>query len=333
MKNRFYYVLSLLIICSCSRTPVEESKDELGRVAIEMQSDFSFLTYDRLLDEQTDADFIDNNVSAAMQTKSVYQYRRGASTKSSVEEIDTLRTSEEIPFFATVSEQTNIYQDGSSDYVRDMVLDPEINPLLCVHESPLDLSNCISRIEIKNGKSISYNPDGKILSEQDIEMPDYTEYLLMLKQAQKESEEGTRAGCRRDINWLRERMSITCPTKAGDTPSYRIWEDSEGNVILEQTVSETRFAQPITLRTKLSADISKSLGYEQRINGQLMVRSRNIFTDNPQTKSIGNPLTDISDENPSQTITESLSYTQDGTPKIKVEDRKFSVNRTVFHLK
>lgn len=330
-KNFFYFALSLLIPCSCSRTQITESGGNLDDVAIEIKSDYALLTYERLLNEQTDTDFLYEEVTTAMQCKSIYQYRRVA-TKTGIEELDTLRTSEEIPFYAEVNEQTNIYLDGSSEYIREMNLDPDLNPLLSVYETPMNLENCVSRIEIKDGKSVTYAPDGKILSEQDVEMPDYTDYIQMLTQAQKESEQDTKSNIRHDINWLRGRMEASYPTKSGEQ-NYRIWSEGDGTVILEQTIAETKAGQPVTMRTRLSSDISKNLGYDQLIDGKLMVRCRNVYTNNPQTKSIGTPLADISDENPSQTITESLCFTQDGTPKIKVEDKTFSVNKIVFHLK
>ena len=332
-----YAVWLLFLAVSCNRQPVEgnEPGDQSRQtLAIETQADYSLLTYDRLLDEETDGDFMDETVLAAMASKSVYQYQATLTTKSTAEGvIDTLRTSEEIPFYAEVSEISNIYQDGSFDYVRNMSLDPETNPLLDVYETPFDLNTCVSRLEIKNGKSITYNINGDILSEEDVEMPDYTEYLKMLSQAQDEAGEETRAGVQRDINWLRARMENACPTKVGEEPSWRIYSAPDGNVILEQTMADTKDGQHIMVRTKLSSDISKNYGFEQRINGKLITRSRNIFSDNPATKSTGSPIADISNENPSQTITESLSYDFDGTPKIKVEDKTFSVNRTVLHLK
>lgn len=111
MKKLFsclpYAVWILFLSVSCSRQAIEgnDQKSLSGQnLAIEMQADYSLLTYDRLLDENTDKDFIDETVLSAMSSKSVYQYQASLGTKSADGEIiDTLRTSEEIPFLHPAS--------------------------------------------------------------------------------------------------------------------------------------------------------------------------------------------------------------------------------------
>ena len=334
MKKTFYLSCSLLLLLSCksSEDIADVSDQDQSEVAIEMIAEYCMEINDRYIDSVKDSDFIDVEVSAAMTKSRMYS---GVQTRSSsgeiTDECDTLFTSEQIPLCAEVYERTAIYQNCTSEYAQETVLDPESNPILGFYEEPLDLSMSVARIEIKDGKCINYNSDGVVLSETEIEIPDYSETLAELAEYQKAMD--TKSSVKRDINWLRARMSEISSVKSGSSESYAIYENERGNIILEQNFAATKGSGGMTVRTELSPDISKRLGYEQYIGGKLKVRSTNTYSSsNPQTRSIGTPE-GISEENPEKTVTEMLVYTNDGTPMIKVESKTYRTNRTVYNIK
>ena len=97
----------------------------------------------------------------------------------------------------------------------------------------MDLSKCVAKVEIIDGIATTYNNKGEVLSQIEVPMPDYSEYLEEFEKAKAESSAETKSGVRRDINWLRNKMAEQCPTKAGEAPSYSIYEQGD-KVILEQ---------------------------------------------------------------------------------------------------
>lgn len=126
---------------------------------------------------------------------------------------------------------------------------------------------------------------------------------------------------------------ISYAVKSGSGESYAVYENSRGNVILEQSFPSTKGSKGMTIRTELSPDISKRLGYEQYIGGKLKVRSINTYSSsNQQTRSIGTP-DGMSEDNPEKTVTEMIVRYQDGTPMIKVESKTYRTNRTVYNIK
>lgn len=335
--KKIVYLYSLLCLVSCKSavTDVADiSKSDSSEMAIEIVADYCLEITDRYIDPVSDADFIDAEVNTAMTKSRMYS---SLATKSdiSAEETDavcdTLFTSEQIPLCAEVYERTAIYQNGTSEYAQETLLDPEVNPLLGFYEEPLDLSMSVSRIEIKDGKCINYNSNGDVLSETEIEMPDYSETIAELAEYQKEAE--TKSQIKRDIHWLRAKMSEAYGVKSATDESYAVYENSRGNVVLEQTILGTKGGDNIAIRTELSPDISRRLSYEQYSGGRLTVRSTNIFSENnPSTRSSGVPA-GMSEDNPVKTVTEMLVFHNDGTPMIKVESKTYRTNRTTYNLK
>jgi len=331
-------VVALYAAVSCNQDKtISEYTDpvlEEKAIAVEILADYRLITYDRPIDVTTDSDFIDAEVEQSMIQSSLY--RKGTATRAaSINTSDTLKISEQIPFCADMKETTIIYQNGDSEYTQETDLDPDGNPLLSFHESELSLTHCIAKIEIKDGKVCTYNNRGELLSEQEVEIPDYSAFLAELEIAQKEAAAETKAGIKgHDINWLRNKMAAQYQTKSNLSESYKIYE-KDGKVVLEQYVNNTRAVDGLTIRTYLSEDISKNYGYEQIENGAVKVRCTNTFStvSTKSTRSSNVPIDGLSEENPVRTVVEELSYLYDGTPMIKVSDKEFKVNSIHYNIK
>ena len=329
-------VASLLSVFSCkivTENYTEANIDpEKGEPAIESTSNYQLVTYKRAIDLSKDKDFITPAVKSSL--LSCRMYRDASSTKSDgVSTSDTLSFSEQIPFSADVSELTRIYKDGSSEYNQSTDLDPNSNPLLSLRDEPLDLKYFVSKVEIKDGMSTTYNNVGEILSQKQVTMPDYSEYLKEISKEKQASSEETKSGIKRDINWLRRKMEMQA-TKSGVALSYRIYETEGGKVVLEQEMPTTKGCDAITVRTFLSSDISQNYGYEKLVGGQLTVRCTHSFAgSSTRTKSVGLSSGEISEENPTETLTEELCTLNDGTPVISVSTRTYKVNKTTYNLK
>lgn len=334
------FALALIASCNVS-SPREKTIDEQEQealdersLAVEIVSDYRLITYDRPLDETADADFIDAGTLSAMKESEYYKKRMTPSTKAGADNVpDTLSISEQIPFCADISENTSIYQDGRSEYTQETDLNPEINPLLSFHETEMDLSKCVAKVEIVDGIATTYNNKGEVLSQNEVPMPDYSEYLEEFEKAKVESSAETKSGVRRDINWLRNKMAEQCSTKAGGAPSYSIYEQGD-KVILEQYINGTKASEGTMVRTILSNDISKNYGYDQLEGGKLRVRCRHSFEGHSRaTKSSNMPVKEVSDDNPSKTVVEELSYLNDGTPMLRVLEKEYSRNTIKFNIK
>lgn len=334
------FALALIASCNVS-SPREKTIDEQEQealdersLAVEIVSDYRLITYDRPLDETADADFIDAGTLSAMKESEYYKKRMTPSTKAGTDDaLDTLSVSEQIPFCADVSECTSIYQDGRSAYTQETDLNPEINPLLSFHETEMDLSKCVAKVRIVDGIATTYNNKGEVLSQNEVPMPDYSEYLEEFEKAKAESSAETKSGVRRDINWLRNKMAEQCSTKAGGAPSYSIYEQGD-KVILEQYINGTKASEGTMVRTILSNDISKNYGYDQLEGGKLRVRCRHSFDGHSRaTKSSNMPVKEVSDDNPSKTVVEELSYLNDGTPMLRVLEKEYSRNTIKFNIK
>lgn len=327
---------SLLLLFSCKTVTEEYTTSprdpEKGEPTIESISNYHLVTYKRMIDMSKDKDFITPAVKSSL--LSCRMYRDASSTKSDgVSTSDTLSFSEQIPFSADVSELTRIYKDGSSEYNQSTDLDPNSNPLLSLRDEPLDLKYFVSKVEIKDGMSTTYNNVGEILSQKQVTMPDYSEYLKEISKEKQASSEETKSGIKRDINWLRRKMEMQA-TKSGVALSYRIYETEGGKVVLEQEMPTTKGCDAITVRTFLSSDISQNYGYEKLVGGQLTVRCTHSFAgSSTRTKSVGLSSGEISEENPTETLTEELCTLNDGTPVISVSTRTYKVNKTTYNLK
>lgn len=338
LRSRFFCLLASIpvwVLFSCHNESRQEDPVADDSLAVEIQSDYRLVSYSRAIIKDRDADFIGDDVLSAMKESRFYKDRPQLLTKAGqAESADTLLYSEQIPFCADISESTLIFKNGCSEFHQETEFDPEINPLLSFHESEVDLTNCVARIEIKDGFSVTYNNAGEVLSREAVEMPDYTQYLAELAEAQQGAEAETKAGIKRDIHWLRDRMERQCPTKAGGTPSYAIYETEGGRIVLEQYVTGTKAGNGVTIRTFLSSDISRNYGYEQLETGILKVRCTHFFSpESLLTKSTSAPISGIADDTPSRTLVEELSYLQDGTPMIRVSDKEFRTNTIRYHVK
>lgn len=310
--------------CGISPVPVPDS----NAIAVEIIENYQLLSYDRPIDVNSDARFIDSEIAVTMKDSKFYRSLKEVATKAGTRKLDTLKYSQQIPFCANIKDSTLIYLNGLSEHYQATDLDPQINPLLCLHDSELDLSHCVARLEIKNGKARSYNNRGILLSEQTVEMPDYTGFLAELARCQSETEAETKSGTtKRDIHWLKAKMNEESLTKGLTDESYRIY--SEGDIIiLEQIIHETKSGDAVMVRTLLSSDLSRNYGYEQLENGYLKAKCTNTF-DSSHSSSIQNRGLSAHgglEERPVRTVVEELSFLRDGTPMIKVSDKQYTVN-------
>ena len=337
-----FFAVALSAIASCNVVPRELSEDEQASlyledkdIAVEFLAEYTLVNYSRPLESGKDAGFIDDNIRHLMQTKRLYRNRRcSLSTKSGdAEPSDTLFYSEQIPFCAEIDESNIIFKNGSSEFSQKTDLNAEQNPLLNFHETDLDLKQHIAAIQIKDGQATTYNSAGEVLAEQSVEMPDYTEYIAELQKAQEESNTETKAGIRRDINWLRRRMALSNKTKAAGPSYYRIYESGQDTVVLEQDLFPTKSGEIITTRTFLSRDISRIYGFEKLEGGFLKFRCKNSFSSESNPNLSSNlPAIGMSEYNPSGTITEEISFLSDGTPMIRVSEKEYRQNITRFNL-
>ena len=334
--------LALVIIASCKDATLRESsrdEQELAALeekvlAVEIISDYRLISYDRPLDETADAEFIDAETMSAMRKSRLYRGKMAQATKGGIDSSpDTLSVSEQIPFCADITESTLIYQDGRSAYMQETDLNPELNPLLSFHETEMDLSKCVAKVEIKEGMATTYNNKGEILSQNEVAMPDYSEYLEEMENAKAEASAETKSGIKRDINWLRNKMEAQCATKAGGASSYKIYEHGD-KVVLEQYINGTKADEGTTVRTILSSDIARNYGFDQLEGGKLKVRCRHSFENSSlATKSSNMPVKDVSDDNPSKTILEEITCLSDGTPMLKVLEKNYRRNTIKFNIK
>jgi len=244
--SHFFLAFILWMIASCATPPSEEVviKDSLApdAPAVVMQAEYTLLSYGRLIDPETDQAFIDEDVRQAMAQCSAYQ-RILTKSEDAMYIDDTLANSELIPFYADLSELTTVFQDGQSEYIQEIDLDPETNPLLALHTSPMDLSCLVAKVELKDGYIRTYNPTGDLLYESAVEMPDYSEYIEELKE-NFDVTPGTKAPMKKDINWLRHKMAEESPvTKGVKSDSYNIYETTDGMVVLEQSIIATKAAE------------------------------------------------------------------------------------------
>lgn len=186
---------------------------------------------------------------------------------------------------------------------------------------------------VKDGVAVSYNTKGEELSRQVVPNPDYSEYIAEIKIAKRDLDLETKAGVKRDINWLREKMESHNTTKSKLTTSYKIYAIEGDIVVLEQNMGVTKSGDDITVRTLLSSNISKNYGYEQLEGGVLKVRCTNYFDkSSTDTKSCTFRNAGLFDESPSRTVVEMLSYLADGTPMISVSDKEYKDNIVKFNI-
>ena len=337
MNRIIFYPLLIVSCLSCTTKQQESAIQDSGghspKIAIEICSSYRVSSYDRLLEPETDQDFINTDIAKAMEnsTRYIVSFSPATKVRAPKATTGTALDSEEIPFIADVSERTEIYDTGIAYYEKEIDLDYEENPLLGFHTTPLDLSHCVSKITINGGKATTYNKDGVQLSQMDVDMPDYTEYLAELQRLKNEAE--TKSPTRKDINWLKTKMEAsTLSTKAGNPTSYDIFEKPSGVIVLQQNYMPTKGGSAVTVRTFYSADLSKNLGFEQEVGGALTVRCTNTFSNSSAITKSFYSTDGIAEELPSNTMIESISTLPDGTPSIKVENKEYFTNKVIVDL-
>ena len=337
MKPQIIVFCTILLCMVACLTPRSDTSNGLiaspsDDLAIEIISEYTLTTYNRLLDVENDSDFIDESLRGILAKSPRYNNQLLPKTKGENDMVnDTLSMSEEIPFCADFYETTLIYRDGQAELSQEVDLNSEINPLLGFHSYPIDLSSDVTKLEVKDGVARAYNMAGELLYEMEMEMPDYSDYLEELSNGVSE-DMGTKAE-KKDINWLRRKMDEAYPdSKSLGTDMYRLYTKDNGIVVLEQDVAPTKAGESVMIRTFFSPDIELNYGYEQLVGGILRIRCTNTYEEStPKTKGIFYEDS-ISDRLPSKSVTESISQMWDGTPTISVEEKEFRQNKTVIHL-
>jgi len=308
-----------------------ESEDNVP--SLEIVSNYRLITYDRPIEVEKDSDFIDSEVSSKMEASPFYRNRFLKMTKSNSDRSDTLKDSRRIPNCVDVEETTRILPDGGVQLKQNTILNPGENPLLGFRDSEVDTRHAATMLDIEDGHLRTYNSEGEMLSDEEIQMPDYCEFLAELERLMEEYAVDTKSGNqKRDIDWLRRKMEKQCMTKSV-SESYRIYEKGD-RVVMEQCVNQTKSGEGMVVRTYLSSDISRNYGYEQLENGVLKVRCTHTFSesDSPLTRS-NIPVDGITEENPERTVTEMMDYLTDGTPMIRVTDKKYRMNTIRYNVK
>jgi len=347
MRNPLLFIVPLIALSVFSCAQPGNEQDELQKskqLAVEMISREVIELASEPLNEVEYADFISPDVAKLMSQSRVYSQRSLMTRSGEDDSTDTLYFAEQIPMIREEFEQIKIYSDGTMESVYTTDLDPDEDPILSCYDTPLDLDQYAARVEVKNGTRITYGKSGAVLHREPCETFDMTEYLETLTQFVEEAEQEsvTRAGQKRDVEWLRRKMASRPKTRSGQSDYYNIEVLPNGNVVLEQEVVEeaeglvTRGISPsgrLVTRTELSPDISRPMGYELRSGNALLERRKYAYSEsNPATRSMYGQNSAIEDVNPEEIVSERLVVMQDGTPMIEVKTETYSQNQTIFHF-
>lgn len=350
MKKDFFIFFVGFVLCSCfSCKKYEDSAiitNSSEALAVEIISRCQTEISNDFINRLDYGDFISPEVEQAMVKSRVYA-SRGVGTRSVDDsEIDTFYYSEQIPVCEDLYQQTKIYSDGQTEVSCENNIDIEGNPMLTFYDSPIDLDQFIAKMEIKDGHKKCYNKSGVLILSEPAELPDMKEYVEQLQyyveQAQQETK--SRSGSKRDIEWLRSKMQVQPQTRSGEPVYYKIEQLANGNVLLEQEMLDIGYSSSLPLarsnssgklitRTELSPDISRTMKYELLEDGKLVERRKYMYSDfNPKTRSMYLPMSDGTDLNPEQIITEKLVIMHDGTPMVQVRTENFQQNQVIFHF-
>ncbi len=311
-----YLIKSIIfvpLIASCGRSASSNEADDQSNypvsdsVAFAMTSEYELITYNRLIDVETDTDYIDEKIIEAISSSPLYARNNGGvASKAASPGRDTLVRSCQIPFKANVKESATIFITGQTEYSQETELNRETNPLLALYDSPIDLDMNVAKVEIKNGKSRTYNNKGQLLFEFDVPVLDCSEYLEYMVEYQ----DAAKGSILKDINWLRK-----------SDPNAVIYEDSEGYIVMEQHGDASKGMESTLVRTKFSKDISKNYGFEKYENGHLKSKMTNFFQGSESRSG-----SQFSPSCPEKSILERLSSSGDGTPMIEITEKVYRVN-------
>lgn len=337
--NRLLYAIFFCIVGCTVPPPSSDSSEESSPTqqdgpVLEIVADYTLVTYNRLLNLEDDVDFIDESIRQSIIQSSRYKKSLLPKTKNedTTSQCDTLSMSEEIPFCADIYEATTVFRDGQVEYLQEINLNPDTNPLLGFHSTPIDISGELAKVEVKDGVARTYSLTGELLSEMEIEMPDYTHYIEALNKGLSE-QSITKTTNKKDIKWLQEKMAQeTSVSKSGLNDSYNVYEREDGTVVLEQFILPTKTEEPIMVRTLFSSDISLNYGYEQYVDGHLQIRCRYSYDETPTITKGVYYTSDAAEQLPSKCVIESLNKMIDGTPTLMIEEKLFRTNKTVINL-
>lgn len=334
------WLLLLLVIFSCSRvTSIKENDSVLSEnsvVAIKTITEYQMESVCGLITEE-ESDFIDENMNSKIESSVVY--KKAAHTKSLIEETD-VTSPELVPVCEAVSQELDIYNDGHAEMTILKQIGPEGNPAVALHDTPVDMSLYVAKVIVKDGFQRSYNADGILLYEVPVENIDYSSYITALKeimqQVEAETNAETKAGIKRDVNWLRRKMeSYSVETRASGSNlfDYSVKELPNGNVLLEQTTCMgTKFDMVrLTSRIELSSDITRVERSESWENLVLKEKKEYEYDmSNEKLKSNLIPMTGMGEYNPKVVKTKRVVFMHDGTPLLNTTIERYKRNQSYY---
>lgn len=279
-----FIFLILLVLVSCAQTNnslLREEDSPENTIAIQILREYSIqsISYESFSDDMGLKDY--------PLTKSVGSSELLGNFSSQ----DTLFTSTEIPFSALVSEKTVIDSQGRTAFCQEIELDTTACPLIAFYEEPLQLDDYVAKVEIKDGKFRSYNRKGEILSECNSEIPNMEDYVREIQRlidiAEEENSTSTKGSFSRDVNWLRNRLASNYQTKNSLLIApYRIIEQSDGRIILEQSYCATKSTPSYKTRVVFSPDISRVYSYEKEQDDIIIERRHMFYVDNDEANCL-----------------------------------------------
>lgn len=328
---RFVLCLFMSLLCSCSLnnggSPLDSNNDfSRNDFAFEIVKEYYIQSFS-LHSETGDLPLIEGISTKAISSSEVLELSNNS---------DTLFTSTEIPFSAQIKERTVIDFDGRTEFIQEIELDTTVCPLLSFYEAPLALDDYVAKVEIKDGKFRSYNRQGHIISECESDVPNMDDYVNEIQQlidlAESENAAITKGETTRDINWLRSIMAKECQTKGSlSAGPYRIIEQNDGNVLLEQVYGGTKASPSFTTRVVFSPDILRTYSYEKIENNRIVEESLMYYSGQDAYNIIHiNETTNVKFDAPNRIVTMKLSDASPNT--ITVTNQVFQTNNTHVYV-
>lgn len=343
MKKFFYFAFLLLLfgVFSCSKTAsVKEEGDtvlpDISELAIKTITEYQIESVCGIITED-DYDFVDENTSRAIAKSAIYQ--KTPLTKGSTTEND-IAYPEQVPACEAIYQEFDIYNDGHAEIEISKQIGPVGNPAVALCDTPVDMSLYVAKIIVKDGFQRCYNEDGILLYEEPTRQIDYSSYIATLKdvmqQVESESNIETKSGVKRDVNWLRQKMSAySAMTKASGSNDldYSIEELPNGNVLLEQSiyVRTKSSMERHTSKIELSPDITRVERSESWENLVLKEKKEYTYdTSDEKLKSNYIPTIGMSEYNPKTVTTKRVVFMHDGTPMIKSTTEQYKQNQSYY---
>lgn len=289
--------------------------------AIEIISDYEYVSYQRDFHVRNDRELLESvNLSYLQPDTSIVLN-------------GILEKSAEIPFCSNISEVTRIFRDGTMTYEKNISLDPANNPLLFLHESPVDLSALVSRITISSGVLTTYNSEGDVLYQQSVEIPDYSDVVQELSREvanyNNPSNFHDPANTVRDINWLRSKIATSSVESLDFAPDSTFVFEVDDKIVLEQILDSPSEQHTIKYRTIYSSDVTEILGQYKLVDNEVQFSTQNFYDESSSNQAT---IINILGKRPIRTFTKEKVTHQDGSSSVRIEERNYSINTIHLNL-